>query len=67
MYMNVGIGNEAAQFIFLEIHKSDFRYSVRNTRPYSCSKCFAANLRNTSFKLIASFSGEKLSNLNLLP
>jgi hypothetical protein len=26
--MNVGIGSEAAQFLFLGIHKSDFRYSA---------------------------------------
>jgi hypothetical protein len=31
--VNVGVGNEAAQFSFLGIHKSDFRYSVGMKHP----------------------------------
>jgi hypothetical protein len=34
--MNVGIGNEAAQFHFLGIHKLDFRYSVEDKLHDKC-------------------------------
>jgi hypothetical protein len=55
--MNVGIGNEAAQFYFLGIFVSNFRYSVFEVYlPNACSLTGAAQLRasgNASCLLLA--------------
>jgi hypothetical protein len=49
--MNVGIGNEAAQFSFQGIHKSDFWYSAEGSK--------VAGLQKTSDEPLGTMLGRR--------